>query len=60
MLIVASRPVESSVCTVGVMGPSRFADAGMRSRASGAVCLDASFCCFCERTLAIGAEALSH
>src|SRR5271166_92308 len=26
---------------------------GMRSRASGAACLDASFCCFCERALAL-------
>jgi len=27
--------------------------AGMRSRASGAARLDASFCCFCERALAL-------
>src|SRR5271165_5263786 len=30
----------------------------MRSRASGAVCLDASFCCFCERSLALSALRL--
>ena len=34
-----------------MIGPSRFAGAGMRSRASGAASLDASFCCFCERAL---------
>src|SRR5271166_3365371 len=39
---------------------------GMRSRASGAVCLDTSLCCFCisaflrTRSCAVGAEALSH
>jgi hypothetical protein len=32
-----------------LIGP---APVGMRSRASGAACLHASFCCFCDRALA--------
>src|SRR5271165_783200 len=35
-----------------MIGPSRSAGAGMRSRASGAAHLDGSFC-FCERALAL-------
>src|SRR5271165_1552661 len=45
--------VESLVCTVEMIGPSRSAGAGMRSRASDAARLDASFCSFCEPALAL-------
>jgi hypothetical protein len=49
LVILSSKlSCRALVCIVGVMGPSRFAGAGrdalgMRSRASGAVCLDAFF-----------------
>ena len=46
-------------CSTYPTGPSHFAGVGMRSRASGAVCLDAFFCCFCERAPPLTSRVIS-
>src|SRR5260370_41110006 len=45
--------VKSLVCTGEMIGSSRSGAGGMRSRASGAACLYASFWCFSIRALAL-------